>query len=1583
MIDTGSRINIINQKHVPESQKIFTNDLRVVAYNGSSVNILGFVETNLIINGANWGRVRFYVVNNGLSSILGTAAMEDLEIDVCLTRKRLIQSGPIKRLANIAKVDIIEESSLEGKSYEGRLKQTMTFKPRSEILVDLEIPDIYDTCPLFFEKSCLGKSLLEIIPSFQIVSEKRPIFTVLVINPSDCPIKIEKNTRMVELYEAVEIAKIDNQKKAKIFEKIKVGKMSPEILREFEELIEEYSFLFLESGDFIPACSVAKFSVDTFVDHPVNSMPYRCPFALREEMQKILKNYLEQEIIEPCLSPWASPALLVKKKDASWRLVIDYRKLNAVTYQFHHPLPSLQDSLSYLQPSQIYSSVDLYKGYHQVCVESDSKDKTSFVTEFGSYRFTRMPMGLKNSPTFFMKIMDKVLEGVPKNEIICYMDDLCVHAANELDHLINLRKLFQVLATNNLRLNIKKCNFFERTLKFCGFEISDGKVKPAQDRIEGIKNLKEPTSKSEATSVFGMLNFHRNFVPNFAKKALPITSSYRGVFRWTEEASRAFSELVEEIGQKALDLSIAPITGGKYVLETDASEKSYGAVLYLCSESKNEHNHCEKCLRPIGYFSGNFTDVQYRYTILEKELLAVRNALNKWGVYLKFRTFDLLTDNGNVKYANSFRTNNNKIQRWLADIQSYDYRIIQKRSAQMKISDCLSRSRTEQIEVAKLTIEKNDFVELQKLDKILSQVRKFVSLDRWPRKVDNDVAGFQIHRKFLKILDSGELVIEVKGDTRSCVPECLQNEIIKEYHESTHVGVEICYKKISAKYFWVDLRVMIADFIRTCVYCQINKPNNRPNKAPVKTFSTPDGPFQEFGFDLIGPLEVCDSGNTFVLTGIDFFSRKGYCEPLKSKQAHYLLRKFTSILFRNPVFPKSVLFDNGREFMEIRKYCAENGIEVKLAPPRHPQTNGSCENLNRTLKSRLRARCDMKNWDLVLFEVLHEMNASVHSVTKLAPFTIETGIKTPHVFQDANWRTYSPPERVELSEIKKRIDLEKKERVEKFANEKFVEYKIGEKVLISNFRAKKPPFLGPFEITEKTATKYSCQDSESGQTFVRHANNLKKFNERVEIEPQIQVENVEKESQNISSTDKSSSSQICSPCLPVPEFFHPVCVDSPLPVDNLSQVPDPYEDNYFSGSQEVLEKSLETILSDLSSEEVDEKTETGSTEISVENDEVELEQMIDSSSENSSETRSRENSSEESEDQLPSPIVKEIQNVDSQNLESFDSDLPRNPLLENVTETDTSIVECDLNLTSYDALDLSEFPNVKKRTREKSKDSEISYTAKKINLVHSDNLAVENEDESDENESSEEDQSAEMSVDGPNKEIDRNLILEGFKDQIISEVVTDILSKTLEVRKLAVLETQIKQGNFDIFRKKASDSDNDDNKAEMSICVKLEYEHEELFQRIQDEFDSIKHNCCFERGIMLKLNELTKEILQFICSKFKIEIFQPGLTIKEKRIAQLRLEIKDFIRKNHPNWQKSNSGEFLFFGIFFVARKKTIHELTLPELKCLASSLNLFSVVSLSKAKLLAAISKHFSENVPLHPRNDKNELIFCPDTEI
>ena len=552
---------------------------------------------------------------------------------------------------------------------------------------------------------------------------------------------------------------------------------------------------------------------------------------------------------------------------------------------------------------------------------------------------------------------------------------------------------------------------------------------------------------------------------------------------------------------------------------------------------------------------------------------------------------------------------------------------------------------------------------------------------------------------------------------------------------------------------------------------------------------------------------------------------------------------------------------------------------------------------------------------------------------------------------------------------------------------------------------------------------------------MRHANNLKKFNERVEIEPESQFENAPEVTQNINLSKDLNSLTDCHPCIPIPGNFHPFISTETSQVVNLTQNLDSTDQNLISENNEPLEKPFETILSDLSSEEVDKKTDTVSETMSeesskdagsnVESSKVqspEVQSPIIQSSEGqssevqssevdnpkvqspkaqssaiqkskvhsskdenskveteqvgvkSSETGSDESSSEHNVEEIPSPIQVEIQ---PPNFDSTDSDLPFNPLLENVTETETSLGSLGTKLTSYDALELSEVPNFKKRNRQESKDSE-NFSIKKRNLVNSDNFPAEDESDLMRGESTEEEQSSGMTVDVVNNDKYKDLLSEDWKNQIIVEVVRDIWREIVEVRKLAILESGIEIAGYKIYRRENSDSENGDFDDQMSICIKMPYENEELFDRIQSEIDLIKQNMMFEKGIMLKLNELTKEMLQFVCSKFEIEIYSG---IKHKKIAELRQDIKEFIRLNHRNWNKSSSGEYLFYSVFQVKRTKTIHELSLPELKCLASSLNLFNIVYLSKAKLLAAILKHMSENLPLHPRNEKNEFIFHPDT--
>ena len=1564
MIDTGSQINLLNKRHVPESVIIQKNDLKISAYNNSSVQVFGFIETDIFVDNVNWGKGRFYIVDNSLNSILGTSTMEDFEIVLDLKRKRIIQAGAVQRMANVLEVKIDDKVDT---CFEGVLPETLTFKPKTETLVDLYVTKINKNISLFFEESFLKNCKLELVPSCQDVSPDNSIFRCLIINPGNSAIKILEGTKMIELSEIASVGQIKNGVISSVLERIQIGNVSPETRAKFLKMIEEFSFLFLKEGDFFPACSIAEFSIDTVTDKPVCSPPYRTPFALRSELKRILDNYLSNGIIEPCISPWNSPSLLVKKKDGRWRLVVDFRKLNSQTHQYHYPLPSLEDSLSYLRDSSIFSQVDLFKGFHQIQNTEDTALKCAFSNEFGQFCFRRMPMGAKNCPSFFMLIMDKALESVPKSEIIAYMDDCAIHSKTEKDHLLFLKKFFTILAKNNLRLNSKKCSFFEKEIKFCGFHIFDGRVKPSIDRVDAIKNLKEPSSKQEAQSIFGAFNFHRKFINNFASIAKPITKTYhKGRFEWTKEASDAFKILVNAICDKTLELTIPPLDNAKYVLECDASNKSFGGCLFLCLFGPNEndqvHSHDDNCLRPVAFHSGNFSDSQCKYTILEKELLSARICMNKWHVFLKCRNFDWVTDNGNLRYINSLKSNNDRLQRWITDIMSYNYKIIQKPSKNMKISDCLSRHPRKAVQISSLSLDAKNFVELQKLDPLLRKVRSFVKLNRWPNNPDSDISCFLFYRNKLKILESGELILSSEDNDRICVPKAAQIDIINIYHDNSHTGIEITHSKIANKYYWPRMKESIADFVRSCKYCQLNKPDNNPNKPPVLSFPTPNGPFEAYGFDMIGPLRITDRGNIYVFTGIDFFSKKAYGLPLNSKKSDYLLERFKDLLFRNPIFPRYMIFDNAPEFSAIKRYCKNNNIKINSSPPRHPSTNGAVENLNRTLKSRLRAKCNFMNWDEVLSEVLHEINSSVHSVTRLSPFTVETGIKSPHSIFDHNWRQYNSRQNIDYDKIKENLDNEKQKRINLLKNDDFVEYNIGDKVLIRNFRSKKPPFLGPFTVIEKSKTVYSCEEDESAKVFIRHANDIKKFKERTTEYSCKESENNYPIIQTPTITEENSN------LINFLDFGNPSfdsgfdSINSEVSQSIASIVSDRIQSNSTSSSVK-LGVNLEIENYNAKNESDSLSTITNSSSESLSESDTEFQELLNKKKENNEELLQAINELKQetalvlfndmlseifletaafvkSENESDSSANKIIEIKSSETSESTcgskensDYDLTEIPELESSGEIDeivsgfirSAINENEISdelprpiindnqdiLISYDKLDISG-PHAQKRRRSSEDSLEIPETKK---------IYAQND---------------------PNRTI-------LFNSEIINEPI-----------KLPKMKQRGDKLMIDLEN--------------MHIYIKLENEDPDFFAKIKAESINYKQNAKIEKGCVLKLSELTKETLLNILKRFNSD-HSP----RENR-AELTKKIKYWIIENHNLWNKTLSEDYLFLGFFRPKKSILLTDLSLPELKCLASFYDLPKIPYFSKTKLCDYISEIFSSLYPEHTKLNF-QLIFHPDT--
>ena len=167
--------------------------------------------------------------------------------------------------------------------------------------------------------------------------------------------------------------------------------------------------------------------INTGDSPPICQVPCRVPFAIRGEMTKLVQEMLRDEVIQESASPWASPVVLVRKKDGTLRFCIDYLHLNAVTHKDTFSLPRINDLLDQMQ-GKIFSTLDAKRGYWQIKVHEPSREKTIFVTFDGLYEFRVMPFGLCNAPSTFQRLMQGILQGL-NSFCSVYIDDILVFSA--------------------------------------------------------------------------------------------------------------------------------------------------------------------------------------------------------------------------------------------------------------------------------------------------------------------------------------------------------------------------------------------------------------------------------------------------------------------------------------------------------------------------------------------------------------------------------------------------------------------------------------------------------------------------------------------------------------------------------------------------------------------------------------------------------------------------------------------------------------------------------------------------------------------------------------------------------------------------------------------------------------------------------------------------------------------------------------------------------------------------------------------------------------------------------------------------
>ena len=753
---------------------------------------------------------------------------------------------------------------------------------------------------------------------------------------------------------------------------------------------------------------------------PITQQPYRAGPKAREFEQEQIDRMLRDNVIEPSQSAWASPVVLVPKKDGTLRFCVDYRRLNTATVRDSYPIPRMDECIDSLGEAKVFTTLDCNSGYWQIPVSKRDVEKTAFVSHSGLYQFIRMPFGLTNAPATFQRTLDLILSGYRWKTCLVYLDDVIIFSDNVDLHFKHVEDILRALHKAGVSLKLAKCDFFTSTVKYLGHIIKPGKLEIDNTATAALTKLEHPETQSELRSFLGLCNVYRRFVPNYAQIAAPLTDLLKKgrpvkLEKFGDAEITAFKTLINAICSPPI-LAL-PRPGLDYSIDTDASNRQVGAALFQTHEGGIR--------RPIGFWSRTLRPAELNYGVPEKECLAVVWALTTLRPYLQGEIFTVHTDQSSLRWLMEITEPAGRLMRWRLRLSEFNFVVKYKKGLLNTQADALSRLRTSgdttvdvDDEIPCYTVDTPDTqdydvdfgeVDFEEGDLLIAQANITPTAAQLIPVSREEIAIAQLIDPFCANIrtrlnggeklpfeedDTGILSRLVTRNPQVVVPKTLRNRILHMAHHAKLAGCpggRKLYTTLRRDYYWPAMAVDCYRTVRNCPDCAKNRLKLRRNASTLKLFPALS-PLESVSLDLLGELIRTPRGNRFLLVITDRFSKLVRSIPLKRITAYEVAKAFVThwIFIYGP--PRDVLTDNGGQFASrfFQDVCRIVGMKLRFTTTYHPQTNGQVERFNRTILAAIRhyAADHPKDWDLYTDALTFAYNTQVHSTTGVSPFEL-------------------------------------------------------------------------------------------------------------------------------------------------------------------------------------------------------------------------------------------------------------------------------------------------------------------------------------------------------------------------------------------------------------------------------------------------------------------------------------------------------------------------------------------------------------------------------------------------------------------